>query len=200
MSTAMKNILTMPSSRRLLLLRLVHLRLLRGGLAQGRARQPDCRRPRNSRRLLPEHRSLGRADRPEPPGSRQRGLLPRLPPVLVDDGIDHVGRAHRARAPLCVPDPGGDAGVGRLDHGRRVGLEPGGWLTARWLPTTRSRRSSSMCRRRLHIRSPAQPRAAHRQVHGRGGRADLRGHNTHLTLMGLMLIFTGFYGFYAPAS
>jgi ammonia channel protein AmtB len=30
------------------------------------------------------------------------------------------------------------------------------------------------------------------------GRArTFRGHNTHLTLMGLMLIFTGFYGFYA---
>jgi ammonium transporter, Amt family len=30
------------------------------------------------------------------------------------------------------------------------------------------------------------------------GRArSFRGHNTHLTLMGLMLIFTGFYGFYA---
>ena len=26
---------------------------------------------------------------------------------------------------------------------------------------------------------------------------SFRGHNTHLTLMGLMLIFTGFYGFYA---
>ena len=32
----------------------------------------------------------------------------------------------------------------------------------------------------------------------RQGRArTFRGHNTHLTLMGLMLIFTGFYGFYA---
>jgi ammonium transporter, Amt family len=32
----------------------------------------------------------------------------------------------------------------------------------------------------------------------REGRArTFRGHNTHLTLMGLMLIFTGFYGFYA---
>src|ERR687892_744439 len=32
----------------------------------------------------------------------------------------------------------------------------------------------------------------------REGRArSFRGHNTHLTLMGLMLIFTGFYGFYA---
>ena len=30
-----------------------------------------------------------------------------------------------------------------------------------------------------------------------GARETFRGHNTHLTLMGLMLIFTGFYGFYA---
>jgi ammonia channel protein AmtB len=31
----------------------------------------------------------------------------------------------------------------------------------------------------------------------RGRARSFRGHNTHLTLMGLMLIFTGFYGFYA---
>jgi ammonium transporter, Amt family len=30
-----------------------------------------------------------------------------------------------------------------------------------------------------------------------GAARSFRGHNTHLTLMGLMLIFTGFYGFYA---
>jgi ammonium transporter, Amt family len=30
-----------------------------------------------------------------------------------------------------------------------------------------------------------------------GGTRTFRGHNTHLTLMGLLLIFTGFYGFYA---
>ncbi len=30
-----------------------------------------------------------------------------------------------------------------------------------------------------------------------GAARTFRGHNTHLTLMGLMLIFTGFYGFYA---
>jgi ammonia channel protein AmtB len=31
----------------------------------------------------------------------------------------------------------------------------------------------------------------------RGRARSFRGHNTHLSLMGLMLIFTGFYGFYA---
>ena len=31
----------------------------------------------------------------------------------------------------------------------------------------------------------------------RGRARSFRGHNTHLTLLGLMLIFTGFYGFYA---
>jgi ammonia channel protein AmtB len=39
------------------------------------------------------------------------------------------------------------------------------------------------------------PRIGKYDVAGRA--RSFRGHNTHLTLMGLMLIFTGFYGFYA---
>ncbi len=39
------------------------------------------------------------------------------------------------------------------------------------------------------------PRIGKYDVRGRA--RTFRGHNTHLTLMGLMLIFTGFYGFYA---
>jgi len=39
------------------------------------------------------------------------------------------------------------------------------------------------------------PRIGKYDIKGRA--RSFRGHNTHLTLMGLMLIFTGFYGFYA---
>ena len=141
----------------LLLLRLVHLRLLRRGLAEGRARQPDRRRARGSRGLLPEHGPLGGADGPEPAGSRQRRLLPRLPPLLLDDGIDHVGSAHRARPPLRVPDPRGRARLRRLDHGRRLGLERRR-LADDALRLPRLDRVTRRARRRgsLHLRRPAR--------------------------------------------
>ena len=45
---------------------------------------------------------------------------------------------------------------------------------------------------------PVPGRPADRQVRcGRGRAPSFKPHNLHLTLMGLMLIFTGFYGFYA---
>ena len=149
--------------------------------------------------LLRRHSSLGRCDGPEPPGSHQPGVLPGLPPLLLDDGLDHVRGAHRARPALGLPDPRGPPRIGRVDHGRRLGLE----------------------RRRLAVRtaSGSTTRSPRGVVHGvagafalgvllnlgpRIGKYDLAGrartfraHNTHLTLMGLMLIFTGFYGFYA---
>ena len=40
--------------------------------------------------------------RPEPDRSHLRRLLGGIPPVLVDDGFDPVGRADRARAALCL--------------------------------------------------------------------------------------------------
>ncbi len=54
------------------------------------------------------------------------------------------------------------------------GWSPGGWLddTLR-LPRLDRVARRPRRRRRVHVRSPAQPRAAHRQVHGRGGGADL---------------------------
>ena len=55
--------------------------------------------------VLRAHRPLERGDGPEPPGSRRPRLLPRVPPLLVDDGVDHVRRADRAHPPLCVPPP-----------------------------------------------------------------------------------------------
>ena len=53
----------------------------------------------------------------------QPGLLPGLPAVLLDDGIDHVRGAAGARQALGLPGPGRAAGLGRLDPGRRLGLE-----------------------------------------------------------------------------
>ena len=38
-------------------------------------------------------------------------------------GVDHVRRAHRARAPLRLPHPHGHPRLVRVDHGRGLGLE-----------------------------------------------------------------------------
>ena len=165
-----------PHDRRrhadLLLLRLVHLRLLRAGLPDDRARL--ARRPRGAGRvpgLLRADRAVGRRDGPEPPEPPQRGLLPRVPPLLLDDRLDHVRRAHRARAALRLPHPHGDPRLVRVDHGRRLGLERRRLahhpvrLPRRDRVGRRARR-----RRRLHARRSPQPRAAHREVHeGRPG-------------------------------
>ena len=115
-----------PDHRRrhadLLLLRLVHLRLLRGRLAEERPCQPGC-----GARLLRAHRALELGDGPEhgeqPHRAPEPRLLPRLPPVLLDHRVDHVRRDHRARAAVGVPDSRGRARLGRLDPGRGLGLE-----------------------------------------------------------------------------
>ena len=89
-------------------------------------------------------------------------------------------------------------GSGRLDHGRGLGLELRR-LADDALRLPRLDRLARRARRRggVHARRPPQPRAANREVHADGRARSFRGHNVHLTLMGLMLIFTGFYGFYA---
>ena len=48
--------------------------------------------------------------------------------LFLDDRLDHVGRAHRACPPVCLPHPHGAPRLRRLDHGRRLGLGSGGWL------------------------------------------------------------------------
>ena len=66
---------------------------------------------------------VGRPGRAEPVRPHQPRLLPRVPSLLVDDGLDHVGRIDRARQALCVPASLGAPRFRGVDHGRRVGLE-----------------------------------------------------------------------------
>ncbi len=136
---------------------------------------------------------------PEPDRPPLGRLLGRVPPLLVDDRFDPLGRAHRARAALGLPDPRLHPRLGHLDPRRLVGLE--------------RRTASCRCATDSTTRSPGLV------VHGVAGAFTLgvllnlgprigkytrdglartfRPHNLHITLMGLMLIFTGFYGFYA---
>ena len=138
-----------------LLLRLVHLRLHGGGVAEVRPRLA-----RRVPRLLRPHRAVERGDGPEPPGPRQPRLLPRVPALLVDDGVDHVRRAHRARPPLRLPAARRDARLGRVDPRRGLGLELRR-LDDHPLRLPRLDRLGRRPRRRrrLHARRAPQPRA-----------------------------------------
>ena len=75
-----------------------------------------------SRRLRGRHPVVRRL-RPEPDEQHQPRLLPGLPALLVDHGVDHVRRDHRARAALGLPRPRVRPGLGRLDPRRGLGLE-----------------------------------------------------------------------------
>ena len=165
-----------PHDRRrhpdLLLRRLVHLRLLRAGLPDDRARLARrTRGPGAVPGILRPDRAVGRRDGPEPPEPPERGLLPRLPPLLLDDGVDHVRSADRARPALRVPHPRLGPRLGRLDHGRGLGLELRR-LADDPVRLPRLDRVAAWCTASpaLHARRAPQPRAAHRQVHdGRPG-------------------------------
>ena len=111
------------------------------------------------------HGAVGRADGAEPPGPHQRSLLPRLPALLVDDRLDHVRGAHRARAPLGLPPADRAARLRRLDHGRGLGLERRR-LAGHELRLPRRDRLARRprCRRSVHVGRAPQPRATHREV------------------------------------
>ena len=79
----------------------------------------------------------------EPRRPHLRRVLGGVPAVLVDDRIDHVGRDHRARAPLRLLAARVHPRLGDLDPRRLVGLERRtGSSTCAGASTTRSRASS----------------------------------------------------------
>ena len=79
------------------------------------------------------------------------------------------------------------------------GWSAGGWLThALRLPRRDRLRRRARRRRHLHARRADQPRATHREVRHQGQSAGPSEATTSTSpCSGLMLIFTGFYGFYA---
>ncbi len=189
-----------PHDRRrhavLLLLRLVHLRLLRARRARRGSCGPGSRVPR----LLRGHVALGRPDGAEPhattsaSSSSSPSCSSRGRPASIMSGalIERV----RLSAYLLLTVLLGSA-VWIMDAA--WGWSAGGWLVDE-VRLPRLDRVARRARRRGRVRArrPAQPRAADRQVRpSEGGPRAFRPHNTHMTLMGLMLIFTGFYGFYA---
>ena len=159
-----------PHDRRrhadLLLLRLVDLQL-----QPGRPADRPQQRGLHQRRLSGRHPLVGRV-RAEPDQQHQPRLLPRLPALLVDDGVDHVGRAARAGAAVGVPRARRPARLGRLDPGRRLGLErrrlDDAALRVPRLDRVRGRARSE---RRLHAWRALQPRPTDRQIHE--GRSEL---------------------------
>ena len=94
MSTAMKNILTIAVVTPTFYYFgwYIYGCFEHGGPAQGHA-GPDPSSEGFCGATAPWADQMG----PNLAGSRQRRLLPRLPALLLDDGVDHVRRAHRAR-------------------------------------------------------------------------------------------------------
>ena len=151
-----------------LLLRLVHLRLHAGGVAEVR--------PRNARRvprLLRPHgaveRGWGRTSRiTSASSSSSRSFSSRGRPASIMSGA-----RHRADPPLGVPAPDGGARLRRLDPRRRLGLELRRLADdALRVPRRDRLRRRPRRRGRVHARRPAQPRPADRQVRRRRRRAD----------------------------
>ena len=60
---------------------------------------------------------------PEPDEQHQPDLLPGVPPLLVDDRLDHVRCAASSGAALGLPDPRVDPRLDGVDPRRRMGLE-----------------------------------------------------------------------------
>ena len=164
LATAMKNILTIAVvTPTLLLLRLVDLQLQP-------ARPPD--RPeleRLHRRRMPGRHPVVRHLRAEPDQQHQPGLLPGVPTVLLDDGLDHVGRDHRARPAHGLSDPRLPPRLGRLDPGRRLGMERRRLAHAPLrLPRLDRVRRRPRGGGRVHARRALPTRAANREIHAGG--------------------------------
>ena len=135
---------------------------------------------------------------PEPERPHFRRLLGGIPPLLVDDRVDHVGRADRASPALAY-----------LLLACLLGsviwiLEASwGWSWYGFLPT-RWGFHDSIAGLVVHGVAGAFTLGVLFNLGPRIGKYTKDGlarsfkpHNLHLTLMGLMLIFTGFYAFYA---
>ncbi len=168
LATAMKNILTIAVvTPTLLLLRLVDLQLQHDGPAD-RADQTRVRLHSGQPARAGSH---GRTRSGRTSQQHQPGLLPGLPPVLLDDGLDHVGGAAGAHPALGLPAARRAAGLGRLDPGRRLGLELRR-LDDDAVRLPRPDGIDGRPRRRgpVRARRAVQPRAADREVHeGRPG-------------------------------
>ena len=126
-------------------------------------------------RRLPGRHPVERRLRAEPHEQHQPDLLPGVPAVQLDDGVDHVRRAHRARAAVGVPRARVRARLGRLDPRRRLGLERRRLADdALRLPRLDRLRRRPRRRGRVHARRALQPRAADRQVHEGGAGAAVQ--------------------------
>ena len=89
--------------------------------------------------------------------------------------LDHVRRADRARPALRLPAPRRAPRLGRLDHGRRLGLERRRLADdAVRLPRLDRIGGRARRRRRLHARRAAQPRPTDRQVRRHGPSASVQ--------------------------
>ena len=125
-------------------------------------------------------------------GPHLRRLLGSLPALLVDDRVDRVRRADRAGAPIGLPDPGRILGSFIWILDAAWGWSAYGFLNMRW------GFHDSIAGLVVHGVAGAFTLGVLLNLGPRIGKytrdglaRTFRPHNLHLTLMGLMLIFTG---------
>ena len=173
MSTALKNILTIavvtPSFYYLGWW--IYGCMERGFVPTDPGRRVHDRRVVRPVGVLQVDARLRRQHGPEPAGQHLRRLLGRVPAVLLDDGLDHVRRADRARAARRLPAAGQRPRLRGVDPRRRLGLERRR-LARHGVGLPRRDRLGRGPRRRgrLHARGAAAARPTHRQVLERPGR------------------------------
>ena len=135
-------------------------------------------------------------------GAAQRRVLGGLPAVLLDHRLDRLGLDHRAREVGRVLADRGHARLGDLDHRRGLGLAP------RRLDGARSSAITTPMPRAWCMPSPAAPCLAVLinlgprigKFRADGTPRNIPPQNPWLVCIGLFLIYTGFWGFYAACN
>ena len=202
MSTALKNILTIAVvTPDVLLRRLVDLRLHGARLRPDR---PERRRTwsaaRSTSRPSASRRSPGATTWGRTCTDNITGVFWAAFLLFSWTTGSIMSGALIERVRLCgLPAPDDVPRLRRLDPRRRLGLERRRLARDRVrLPRLDRLGGGARRGRRVHARACCSSSArASASTRATGRRAAFLPHNLHLTLLGLMLIFTGFYAFYA---
>ena len=132
----------------------------------------------------------------------ERRVLGRLPALLDHHGLDHFGRHHRAGPLRRILAHCGADRLGHVDPRCLLGLAStrAGWCgcSAITMPMHRAWCMRSPVARRLAVVIVLGPRLG--KFRADGTPRDIPPHNTWLVCIGLLMIYTGFWGFYAACN
>ena len=149
----------------------------------------------------PRASTPGRPDGAEHGRPHHRRLLGGVPVVLVDGGLHHLGRDHGTHQDGRLPDHGRGDRLGLLDHRRGLGLGPNGWMVQ--LMGYHDAYASGVIHAiaggaALGVLVVLGPRIG--KFGPNGEIRTIRPHNVWMACVGLLLVYTGFWGFYAACN